>query len=1049
MTIKNYVVRLFLLGTFSIFCWGETAYRVDAFAGAAASIGDGGPASQALMPGVRSVTADAKGGFYVADNFHSRIRYVDSSGIISTALSFADSVRTFGTSGYLLGSVMGMTVDPQGRLVFVDAAFCMIVRVEQNGTPKILAGSASGCGFSGDGGPATAAKIDPGFVTYGPDNSLYFTDTYNHRVRKIDAVSGVITTIAGTGAKTFGGENVPAVSAAIVYPRGLGFDSAGNLYVAEENFCRIRQITATGILRTFGGRCQGDSGDGGQVSAALFSDLLGLTVDATRNRLFVADVETNRIRMVDLNSGVVSAFVGSTSAPDDSFGGDGGPAASGRLSQPVTVAVDSTGRVLISDLRNGRIRSVTTGGVIQTVAGRWPVVNESSAATSAEFDGRNYGLTGNSLAADASGAVYLLDRYLLAVRKIDRNGTLTTFAGVPIDRLPAGTAYGVSTGDGSPARQAMFMLLDAIAVDGINNVYIADALSIRRIDSAGNIAKIATVSSRITGMRADANGRTLYFVHPGEETVYKLDLTTPGGSPAVFAGRTSSSGFAGDGGAATVAALHTPYDVALDATGRVLIADYNNDRLRRVGADGLISTIAGNGTSSFSREATALEGPALAVSIDPRGLAVGSDGTIFFAERAPGLRALDPTTGNIRLVAGTGLPGNSGDAGAAVAATFGSVDSVASDGQGNVFVMDSNDRIRVLRPLVVSAVSAVTGNNQSGTVGVALPSALSVRVLAGSIPVIGVTVDFRVTTGTATLSTSSARTDATGTALVRVTLGADPGPVVVTATVAGRPAITFNLTASAALNPNRPIIGAAGSVITAGAFGGGSTIAPGSWIEIYGMNLSATTKEWAGADFKANEAPTALEGVKVSIGGKPAFVRYVSPTQLNVQAPDGIAAGDTLIVTTAVGASEPIALTIATRAPGVLAPPTFKAGSVQYPAAFFPDGTFVGPADLIAGANFRPAKPGETIVFYGVGFGATSPASGAGQVVQGTANLPNVVVSVEGVGAQVAYAGLVANSVGLYQLNVVVPDVPPGNVDLLVSVAGIAAQKLTLAVAAK
>jgi uncharacterized protein (TIGR03437 family) len=215
-------------------------------------------------------------------------------------------------------------------------------------------------------------------------------------------------------------------------------------------------------------------------------------------------------------------------------------------------------------------------------------------------------------------------------------------------------------------------------------------------------------------------------------------------------------------------------------------------------------------------------------------------------------------------------------------------------------------------------------------------------------------------------------------------------------------------------------------VFSASAFGGFIVAAPGAWIEIYGSNLASDTTGWSAADFNNGTAPTLLDHVSVDIGGKPAFVDYVSPTQVDALLPFDLATGGDapLTVTTGDGASTPFNVSIHPTAAGLLAPPSFKFGGSQYVVAQFVDGTYVLPAAAIAGITSRPAKPGETIVIYGVGFGGVTPNIAAGQIVN-EANqlvLPLHIRFGQST-AQVRYAGLAPNLVGLYQFNVVVPDV--------------------------
>ena len=232
---------------------------------------------------------------------------------------------------------------------------------------------------------------------------------------------------------------------------------------------------------------------------------------------------------------------------------------------------------------------------------------------------------------------------------------------------------------------------------------------------------------------------------------------------------------------------------------------------------------------------------------------------------------------------------------------------------------------------------------------------------------------------------------------------------------------------------------AANGIISASNFGGGAVAARGSYIEIYGTLLASTTRGWATADFTEGRAPTTLEGVSVTIGGKPAFVNYVSPGQINVQVPADVDTGSVPVVVTSRGqASEPVSLEIRERQPGLLAPASFKAGDKQYVAALRTGGGFVGNGTVPNVPN-APAVAGETLTFYGVGFGPVTEGSPiAGQIAQGQTSVSvPVEFEIGGMRAQASYAGLAPNLVGVYQFNVVVPaGVPSGDQPLLVTVDG-------------
>ncbi|MEO5925641.1 MAG: IPT/TIG domain-containing protein [Bryobacteraceae bacterium] len=224
-----------------------------------------------------------------------------------------------------------------------------------------------------------------------------------------------------------------------------------------------------------------------------------------------------------------------------------------------------------------------------------------------------------------------------------------------------------------------------------------------------------------------------------------------------------------------------------------------------------------------------------------------------------------------------------------------------------------------------------------------------------------------------------------------------------------------------------PAIPTISSVISAGAFGAFPSFAPGSWIEIYGTNFSVGTQQWGGSDFEGLVfAPTKIGGATVSIGGKAAYVNYVSPTQINVQVPSGVATGaSTLTVTTPKGTSAPFAVNVESVKPGLLAPLSFKLGGTQNLVALFPDNaTYVLPPGAINGVTSRRARAGDTIIVYGVGFGSVDKNIGPGQIAQQVNALTSpLVVRFGSAQATVSYGGLAPNFVGLYQFNIVVPSV--------------------------
>ena len=327
--------------------------------------GDGGPAAEAQLSGPFGVAVDVAGNVYIADSFNNRIRKVDSTGTITTIAGTGE--RGFGgdggpAAGAQINLPYGVAVDGAGNLYIGDTENNRIRKVDSTGTITTIAGSGERGGFGGDGGPAAGAQLsDPTGVAVDVAGNLYIADTENQRIRKVDS-TGTITTIAGTGERGDGG---PAAGAQLGDPTGVAVDVAGNLYIAERDNQRIRKVDSAGTITTIAGTgVLSFGGDGGPAAEAQLSDPTGVAVDVAGN-LYIADSFNNRIRKVD-STGTITTIAGTG---EYGFGGDGGPAAGAQLSGPFGVAVDVAGNLYIADSFNNRIRKVDSTGTITTIAG--------------------------------------------------------------------------------------------------------------------------------------------------------------------------------------------------------------------------------------------------------------------------------------------------------------------------------------------------------------------------------------------------------------------------------------------------------------------------------------------------------------------------------------------------------------------------------------------------------------------------------------------------------------------------------------------------------
>lgn len=317
--------------------------------------GDGGPASSAQVFNAHGIAFDSSGNLYIADTDNQRIRKVSRSGIIST-------VAGNGTEGFRgdggpatsagLGNPWGVALDPSGNLYIADSANCRVRKVDSSGIITTVAGKGTH-GFSGDGGPATAAEL--GYtrdVALDSSGNLYIVDEDYDRVRRVDN-SGIITTAAGNGDHGFSGDGGPAISAALTTPSGVAVDSEGNIYIDDENNARIRRVDVAGVITTVAGGGSNGLAEGGPATSAEISDPVGLTLDS-KGDIYFADTNNGLVLKVS-TAGIITTVAGNG---EYGYNGDNIPALSAKLSTLSGVAVDPAGDVYFVDEQNQRIRKL-------------------------------------------------------------------------------------------------------------------------------------------------------------------------------------------------------------------------------------------------------------------------------------------------------------------------------------------------------------------------------------------------------------------------------------------------------------------------------------------------------------------------------------------------------------------------------------------------------------------------------------------------------------------------------------------------------------------
>ena len=666
--------------------------------GIAGYSGDNGPAASAQLSWPWALALDSAGNLYIADDGNGVVRMVAAKTGTITTVAGNPTAPALGDGGPATSAQLtapaGLALDAAGDLYIADQYRVRKVTAS-TGMITTVAGDGS-YGNTGDNGPATSATLSDaqGLVVDSAGN-LYIADQLNSEIRKVTAATGDITTVAGADPNYSGtnasGDGGPATSARLSFPQGVAVDSAGNLYIADSNDDAVREVTASnGIINTIAGtpqrQCSSVSGDGGTAIDASICYPTGVSLDSTGN-LYIAEPSADRIRKVSVAAAPPTAV---TAAPAFSI-------SAGTYASPQTVSITSAtpGAEIYVSL-NGAAPTTTiegyhgpihvTGSVkLQAVAvapGHLPsapisatyTLTKPPAAVVTTVAGTEvYGVSAagalafsaelrnpQGVALDAAGNLYSADAGNEVVWMVAAaTGTISVAAGTPgTSGIPG------NNGDGGPATAAFLNNPSHVAFDSAGNMFIADTYN-------NVVRKVAAQTGTISTYAGDGN------FAPG----------LGDGGPATSATLATPQGLAFDSAGNLYIADSSHGEIRM-----VSASDSGGGRVRVVDeCTKTISTLAGNGNAGESGDG----GPATEAEIDPYGIAVDGAGNVYIANPLDEIRMIPAGGGVITAVAGSGYTGFGGDGGSATMAEFIMPGGLVFDKSGSLYVADTyNNRVR-------------------------------------------------------------------------------------------------------------------------------------------------------------------------------------------------------------------------------------------------------------------------------------------------------------------------------------------------------------------
>jgi trimeric autotransporter adhesin len=573
-----------------------TPYTIQSVAGSN-SIGDSGPALQALFSQTEGIAVDGQGNVYVSDADANRIRKIGSNGTISTVAG--TGVAGFAGDGgpanaAMLNQPYGLALDGAGNLFIADLGNARIREMTTNGSIQTVAGGgAVPQGGTALGGPALDATFTaPRNVALDPDGTLYISDFGANIVYRVSP-AGNLTVLAGTGSAGYSGDASSSILAQLNSPAGIASDSNGAVYIADSGNNCIRKVFENVISTVF--NATGPTGvaiNGGSLYIAssnylgtLYMPFTGVAsaLDVAADTAGNVFATTGQFAIEVTNVGTLNTIAGS--GLNVYFGGDGGPALSARLHTPSGIALDSQGNKYIADTANHRIRQITPGGMISTIAGTG-IAGADGDKGPATLATLNFP---ESVAIDSTNNLYIADTGNNKIRKITPDGNISTALDglsnpeyVAVDQT--GAIYIADTGNdrvlkmtpsGTPSVLAQVLKPAAVMVDGLGNIWLSELTRVSEISASGVLSIAVEPLQTPRGLALTTDGQLLI----AETGTNLIRGWTSAGGLITVAG-TGVQGFAGDGGPALAAELNAASDIAVDPNGVIWVADTGNSCIR-------------------------------------------------------------------------------------------------------------------------------------------------------------------------------------------------------------------------------------------------------------------------------------------------------------------------------------------------------------------------------------------------------------------------------------------------------------------------------------